>query len=78
MERGTDFAAVFDEHMGGEFARRDLEATMATMSDEPHVYHVPVMTGGVGSEGGPALLRAPLHRQVARGHGDHTGLAHGG
>ena len=29
----------------------DLDATMATMTDEPYVNHVPVMTGGVGSRG---------------------------
>jgi carboxymethylenebutenolidase len=48
MERSADLAAVFDEHMAAEFAKRDLDATMATMTDDPHVYHVPVMTGGVG------------------------------
>lgn len=51
MERSADIAAVFDEHMAAEFAHRDLDATMATMTEDPHVYHVPVMTGGVGYEG---------------------------
>ena len=51
MERSADIAAVFDEHMAAEFAQRDLDATMATMTEDPHVYHVPVMTGGVGFEG---------------------------
>jgi carboxymethylenebutenolidase len=50
MGRSADIAAVFDEHMAAEFAQRDLDATMATMSNDPHVYHVPVMTGGVGSD----------------------------
>ena len=27
----------------------DLDATMATMTDDPYVNHVPVMTGGVGA-----------------------------
>jgi carboxymethylenebutenolidase len=50
MEHGADIGAVFDEHMAAEFGRRDLEATMATMTDDPYVYQVPVMTGGVGVE----------------------------
>jgi carboxymethylenebutenolidase len=50
MKSSPELAAVFDEHMAAEFVQRDLEATMATMTDDPHVYHVPVMTGGVGSD----------------------------
>ena len=45
-----DIGAVFDEHVAAEFVRLDLDATMATMTDEPYVNHVPVMTGGVGAE----------------------------
>jgi carboxymethylenebutenolidase len=45
-----DIGAVFDEHVAAEFVDMDLEATMATMTDEPYVNHVPVMTGGVGRE----------------------------
>ena len=51
MEHDADIAAVFDEHMAAEFAHRDLDAAMATMTDDPYVYQVPVMTGGVGFEG---------------------------
>ena len=51
MSASDGMAAVFDEHMAAEFAQRDLDATMATMNENPHVYHVPVMTGGVGFEG---------------------------
>jgi carboxymethylenebutenolidase len=51
MSSSDGMAAVFDEHMAAEFAQRDLDAAMATMSENPHVYHVPVMTGGVGFEG---------------------------
>jgi carboxymethylenebutenolidase len=46
-----DIGAVFDEHVAAEFVHLDLEATMATMTDDPYVNHVPVMTGGVGFEG---------------------------
>jgi carboxymethylenebutenolidase len=46
-----DLGKVFDDHVAAEFVDMDLEATMATMTDEPYVNHVPVMTGGVGLEG---------------------------
>jgi len=59
MEHGADIAAVFADHVAAEFADRDLEAAMATMADEPYVYHVPAMTGGVGTE------------HVRRFYGDH-------
>ena len=48
MEPSADIAAVLDEHMAAEFAHRDLDAAMATMTENPYVYQVPVMTGGVG------------------------------
>ena len=46
----TDLGAVFDEHIQHEFQDKDVDATMGTMTKEPYVYHVPVMTGGVGYE----------------------------
>jgi carboxymethylenebutenolidase len=49
-EPQSDIAAVFDEHVAAEFVHLDLERTMATMTDEPYVYHLPAMTGGVGRE----------------------------
>lgn len=42
--------ALFEQHMHAEM-NGDLDTTMATMSDFPHLNHVPVMTGGVGREG---------------------------
>jgi carboxymethylenebutenolidase len=48
MQHGADMAGVFDQHVAAEFVERDLDAAMATMADDPYVYHVPVMTGGVG------------------------------
>jgi carboxymethylenebutenolidase len=50
MESGPDLGAVFDDHVAAEFVTLDLEATMATMTGNPYVNHVPVMTGGVGAE----------------------------
>ncbi|MDQ3671998.1 MAG: nuclear transport factor 2 family protein [Actinomycetota bacterium] len=49
-ERRSDLGAVFDEHVAAEFVHLDLDATMATMTDDPYVNHVPVMTGGVGRD----------------------------
>ncbi len=45
-----DLGAVFDAHLAAEFARPDLDATMATMTDSPVLTHVPVLTGGNGRE----------------------------
>jgi carboxymethylenebutenolidase len=42
--------AMFDAHTAAEFKTRDLAATMATMSETPHVTHVPTMTGGFGRD----------------------------
>ena len=42
--------AMFDAHTAAEFDTRDIEATMATMGETPHLTHVPVMTGGNGRE----------------------------
>jgi carboxymethylenebutenolidase len=47
----TDLGAVFDEHIQHEFQDKDVDATMGTMTKEPYVCHLPVMTGGVGYEG---------------------------
>ena len=41
---------MFDAHTAAEFKTRDIEATMATMSETPHVTHVPTMTGGFGRD----------------------------
>jgi carboxymethylenebutenolidase len=46
-----DLAATFDAHVQAEFQTLDLEATMATMADEPYVHHVPTITGGNGNDG---------------------------
>jgi carboxymethylenebutenolidase len=43
-----DLGAVFDEHVAQEFVAKDVAATMATMTAEPFVNHVPTMMGGVG------------------------------
>src|SRR5215216_72997 len=47
--RMSDLAATFDAHVQAEFQDLDLEATMATMTDDPYVHHVPTITGGNGT-----------------------------
>ena len=49
-EKNRPFGEVFDAHTAAEFQTRDVEATMATMGANPHVTHVPVMTGGHGTD----------------------------
>jgi len=51
MANEHDIAAVFDDHVAAEFVDMDLDATMATMTGDPYVNHVPVMAGGIGFEG---------------------------
>jgi carboxymethylenebutenolidase len=46
-ERQRQMVALFEKHVGAEMAG-DLDATMATMSDDPHLNHVPTLAGGVG------------------------------
>ena len=44
----NNLAAVFDKHVICEFEDKDVDATMKTMTKEPYVYHIPVLTGGKG------------------------------
>ena len=48
MMDGKDLGAVFDAHIKAEFVDRDVAETMATMTIEPHLTHVPTLTGGTG------------------------------
>ncbi len=41
---------LFDRHVKAELDG-DIEKTMDTMTDEPHLTHVPLITGGVGRKG---------------------------
>jgi carboxymethylenebutenolidase len=45
-----DLSAIFDEHLADEFVTKDVAATMATMTADPYVNHVPTMMGGAGVE----------------------------
>lgn len=50
---------AFQKHVAAELAG-DLDTTMATMSDNPHLNHVPTMAGGVGRESVRAFYRDHL------------------
>lgn len=41
---------LFGKHMQAELDG-DLDTTMATMSDRPHLHNVPTMIGGIGQDG---------------------------
>ena len=45
-----DLGAIFDQHVASEFAAKDAGATMLTMTEDPTVIHVPVLTGGRGTD----------------------------
>lgn len=47
-EIADDLSAIFDEHLADEFVAKDVAATMATMTADPYVNHVPTMMGGAG------------------------------
>jgi carboxymethylenebutenolidase len=50
----TELERLWKEHLDGEFVIKDVEATLATMTEDASVDHVPVHTGGRGK----AELRA--------------------
>jgi carboxymethylenebutenolidase len=39
---------IWERHMAAEFKTKNVDETMATMTFDPFVNHVPVMTGGIG------------------------------
>jgi carboxymethylenebutenolidase len=45
----TEIVALWEQHLGAELFAKDIDATMATMTDDPYVNHVPTLTGGVGA-----------------------------
>ena len=50
---------LFEKHVNAELAG-NLDATMATMDDNPYLNHVPTMAGGVGRDGVRAFYRDHL------------------
>src|ERR1700716_3292179 len=55
--------ALWEQHLGAELFAKDVDATMATMTREPYVNHVPTMTGGVGAA---ELRRFYAHHFISR------------
>jgi carboxymethylenebutenolidase len=45
-----NLGVLFDRHVSFEFESKSAEATMETMAEDPTVIHVPVLTGGRGTE----------------------------
>jgi carboxymethylenebutenolidase len=41
---------LWNEHTTHEFSTRDTEATLATMTEDAYVNHIPVLTGGYGKK----------------------------
>ena len=58
-EKQRRMVALFEKHVGAEL-KGDLATTMATMSEAPHLNHVPTMAGGVGRSGVRAFYRDHL------------------
>ncbi len=55
----SELEKLWEDHLDGEFISKDVEATLATMTDDASVDHVPVHTGGRGKD----ALR-PFYRDV--------------
>lgn len=49
-EKMEDLEKIWEAHTALEFATKDAAATMATMTSDPYVNHVPTMTGGIGED----------------------------
>ncbi len=60
--------AAWERHVTAEFAEKDIDSTMPTMTAQPFVNHVPVMTGGTGYEN----VRSFYARYFLPGHPDDT------
>ena len=53
LDLTSDQQAMLDlcqQHLTAEFTEHSADAALTTMSEKPHLNHVPVMTGGVGRE----------------------------
>jgi carboxymethylenebutenolidase len=48
---------LWNDHLDGEFVSKDVEATLATMTDDASVDHIPVHTGGHGKDALRAFYR---------------------
>lgn len=53
----SEMERIWGEHLAAEFGTRDVDATLATMVDEPFLTNVAVGTGGRGKEEVEAFYR---------------------
>ncbi len=60
-----DLSALWENHTAQEFGDRDVDATMASMTSDAYVNHV------------PTILRQSFYSAAAARHADRPGLAHG-
>ena len=58
-EKQRQMVALFEKHVGAEL-EGDLDTTLNTMSDDPHLHNVPTMVGGFGRAGVRAFYRDRL------------------
>jgi carboxymethylenebutenolidase len=58
-EKQRQMVALFEKHVGAEL-EGDLDTTLNTMSDDPHLHNVPTMVGGAGQAGVRAFYRDRL------------------
>ncbi|MDO8421616.1 MAG: nuclear transport factor 2 family protein [Parvibaculum sp.] len=58
-KKQEEMVALFERHVGAEI-EGDLDTTMATMSADPYLNHVPTMAGGSGKAGVHAFYRDHL------------------
>lgn len=58
-EQQQQMVALFEQHVGAEL-EGNLDVTMATMSDQPHLNHVPTRAGGYGRASVHAFYRDHL------------------
>jgi carboxymethylenebutenolidase len=56
--------AVWQQHVYAEFVTKDVEAALATMTDDAHVLLVPVGTGGRGKDGVRAFYAQSFIPQI--------------
>lgn len=59
MQAQKEMVALFEKHVAAELDA-DLDTTMATMTDNPHLHNVPTMVGGMGRDGVRAFYRDHL------------------
>ena len=50
-DQSKNHTKIFDNHIKYEFEDKDVDKTMETMTKDPYVHHVPILTGGIGYDG---------------------------